>query len=389
VSFLFLAAGTYALQAVLALRRFGGLWTYAPLPFLGLKVCFALFLYAVLYNVFRRLPFPRSGSFYSAAALFFLLVDIAVVAVFNVSFTYYFLWAYLFVFMSVLVRNRYAKALLFLPAPLLGLRGLITVFLTPALPFCHFLLLSPLGGNLLVAGVSLPFVLVLARLGLLFPGRGILRRRVREFVLAGVFLAAGAALGVHLLTFSPFSAATPQPLTVVQRITVGPTGETSATSLDINSPAPLGALSITDPGGVRAVDPDTTSLTLPLPVIPSPVSIAEVSRQLLQQRNVTITVSMPSRPQLMSVALSAAEDFVLLDSSFPSVRESPRAYRLLIGALPPNPLPLQVTLPTGRTFTIVLTMRFDGPLIGAAVDGGQRARVSPQVVIVQSLELRT
>ena len=117
VSFLFLAAGTYALQAILALRRFPYLWTYDPLMFLALKVCFALFLYAILYNVFRRLPFPRNGSFYSAAALFFLLVDIAVVAVFNISFTYYFLWAYLFVFLSVLVRNRYAKALLFLPAP--------------------------------------------------------------------------------------------------------------------------------------------------------------------------------------------------------------------------------------------------------------------------------
>jgi hypothetical protein len=172
LSFLFLAAGTYALAGILSLRGFSALWTYAPLEFLALKLCIALFLYAALYNVMRRLSFPRNGSFYSAAALFFQLIDLGVIAVFNISFTYYFLWAFVFVFLSALARRRYMKALLFLPAPFWGLRGLITVFLTPALPFCHFLLLSPLWGNLLAAGVSLPIILMLLRLGLVFPGKG-------------------------------------------------------------------------------------------------------------------------------------------------------------------------------------------------------------------------
>ena len=388
-AFLFLLAGTGVLQAVLFLRCFDGLWTFAPLTFLGLKVCVGLFLYAILYNVFRRLPFPRNGSFYSAAAIFFLLIDIAVVAVFNISFTYYFLWAFLFVFLSALARNRYAKALLFLPAPLWGLRELVTVFMTPALPFCHFILLSPLWGNLLVAGVSLPFILGLLRLGLLFPGKGILRRRVREPVFAGFLLAAAGALCVSLFTYAPFSSASPQPLTAVQTITVDALGKTSATTLQISSPAPLGTLSVTDGHGVRAMDPGGTTLTLPLAVTESPVKVSTESRQFLQQRNVTISVSMPFSPHLMSVTLSAPDDFVLLDSSFPAVREGPRVYRLLIGAFPPNPLPLQLSLPADATFTLVLTMQFDAPLIGATVMGGRDARVLPHVRVVRSLEVKT
>ncbi|HEY9594518.1 MAG TPA: hypothetical protein VHE79_08570, partial [Spirochaetia bacterium] len=94
VAFLFLLAGTYAVQGILDYRGSPELWRYAPLEFLGLKICVALFLYAVLYNLFRRLPFPRNGSFYSAASLFFLLIDIVVVAVLNISFTSYFLWAF-------------------------------------------------------------------------------------------------------------------------------------------------------------------------------------------------------------------------------------------------------------------------------------------------------
>ncbi len=44
------------------------------------------------------------------------------------------------------------KALLALPAPFWGIRGILTVFLAPAYPFCHFIMLSPISGNLLVAG---------------------------------------------------------------------------------------------------------------------------------------------------------------------------------------------------------------------------------------------
>jgi hypothetical protein len=389
VSFLFLLAGTGVLKAVLSLRGFADLWTFTPLAFLALKVCVGLFLYAILYNVFRRLPFPRNGSFYSAAALFFLLVDIAVVAVFNISFTFYFLWAFLFVFLSALARNRYVKALLFLPAPLWGVRELVTIVMSPAVPFSRFLLLSPLWGDLLVAAVSLPFIVGLLRLGLLFPGKGLLRRRVREFIFAGILLAGASALCVYLFIYTPFSPSSPQPLTAVQAITVDASGTTSSTILRISSPAPLGALSITDAHGVRALNVGGTSFILPLAATASPVQVSMESRQFLQQRNVTISVSMPSSPRLMSATLSAPDDFVLLDSSFPAIREGPRAYRLLIGAFPPNPLPLQLTLPADGTFTLVLTMQFDSPLIGATVMGGTNARVLPQVRVVRSLEVKT
>jgi hypothetical protein len=389
LSVVFLAAGTYALKGILSLRGFSMLWTYAPLEFLALKICIALFLYAALYNVMRRLPFPRHGSFYSAAALFFLLIDIGVIAVFNISFTYYFLWALVFVFLSALVRGRYMKVLLFLPAPFWGLRGLMMVFLTPALPFCQFLLLSPLWGNLLAAGVSLPIILMLLRLGLVFPGKGIMRRRVRELVFAGLLLAVGGALAVRLVTFSPFSASRPQPLVATQTIRVASSGKTESTSLDIESPAPLGALSFSDPKGVRALRPTGTFARFSLPQVSSPLQIAQDSSSFLQQRNVQLRVQMPSSPRLVMVTLTSVDDFILFDSSYPSIRESPRLYRLLIGAYPPNPLPLQLTLPSDGTFTLTLTAEFDAPLIGAAVGAGTDARVRTRVRVVRSLGVKT
>jgi len=389
LTFLFLAVGTYALQGILSLRGFPRAWTYDPLAFLALKIGVALFLYAALYNLLRRFPVPRNGSFYSAAAILFLVLDIVVVSVLNISFAWYFLWAFVFVLLSALAPNRWAKLALFLPAPFWGVQGIVSVFLAPALPFCRFLLLSPLWGNLLVAAACLPFVLVLLRLGLIFPGRGILRRRRRELALAGLLLGGCAALTVRLVTFTPFSASNPQPLTATQTIEVDAAGATTSTRLAIQSPAPLGALTVNDQAGVVPVAARSTAAEMTLPPTPSPVSLRADSRQFLQQRNVTLRLSMPISPRSLSVSLTSDDDFILIDSSFPSVRESPREYRLLIGAYPPNPVPLELSLPTGGVFLLTLTMVFDEPLIGAEVSSRPDLKVTPRVRVVRLFEVRT
>jgi hypothetical protein len=386
LALLFLAAGTYTLRGILALREFPGLWRYSPFAFLGLKICVALFLYSALYNPLRRLPFPRKGSFYSAAALLFLLVEIAVVAVLDISFTWYFLWAFLFVFVSTLVRNRWAKLALVLPAPFWAIRGIVKIFLVPALPFCRILTLSPILGNLMLAGAALPFILVVLRLGLAFPGKGLLRRGTRELILAGVLLAATGALVFFLGTFSPFSAATPQPVTAIQTVVVGASGLTSSTSLAVESPAPVRGLALATP---QALPLKWTGTAITLPRVSSPVRVKVAAGQFLQQQTLELAVDMPSRPRSFALTVDSPEDFVLFDSSFPAVRVGPRSYRLLVGAFPPDPLLLQLSLPTGQGFRITLTAEFDSPLIAVSIQGRPEMRIATRVRVVRTLEIRT
>ena len=402
LTFVFLLAGTFAVDGLLALRRFPRLWEYVPLESLGLKVAIPLFLYSALYNVLRRLPFPRSGSFYTAAALFFLLLDIVVVSALDISFTWYFLLAFVFVFLSALVPNRVGKFLLVLPAPYAMVRGLIEIFLLPALPFCRLVLLSPLWGNLLIAGVCLPFVLALLRIGLLFPGTGLLRRGVREPLIAGILLVAAGLLAARLLLYSPFSAAHPRPVSVVQSIDE-PAG---TNTLEISSPAPLGDISLSDGSGSRTLHGLGTDLREPLPPKPAPVSIETVSSEFLGKTNISARISSggspsalgaPSAlsalsalgaPSALGAVLTSEEDFILFDCSFPFVRESAREYRLLIGAFPPDPLPLQLTLPGGMSFTLTLTMEFDAPLLGVEV-AAPGAELATRLHFVKSFPLRS
>lgn len=390
ISFLFLFAGTLVLDGIQAIRGFSALWSYAPVKSLLLKACVALFLYAALYNSARRLPFPRNGTFYSASALFILLADIVVVALFNISFTYYFLWAFLFVFLSALARPRYAKVLLFLPAPFWGIRALFGVLTLPALPLSHFLLLSPIWGNLFVAAACLPFILIVLRLGLIFPGRGVLRRHTREYVLAGVLFAATAALGIHLVLFSPFSPANPQPVTVTQALDVGARDEVTRDTLSVTSPAPVGTILVSSAGRTRELAAEGTSVSVPLPLPEtSPVKVSQDSSAFFNQRTVSLGVSMPASPRSIVAILSSTQDFILYDCSFPTVRETSNRYRILIGSFAPNPLSLQLTLPAGGLFSLSLDMQFDLPLIGAQVGAQGDTRTSTRVRVRRNVEVKT
>jgi hypothetical protein len=385
----FLVAGTFAARAIPAARGFDGLWTYAPLEFLGLKVCVALFLYAALYNPLRLLPFPRNGSFYSAAALLFLLLETAVVAVFDISFAAYFLWAFLFVFFATLARNRWLKLALALPAPLLGLRGIISLFLLPALRLCHVIALSPILGNLMVAGAALPFILLVVRLGLLFKGRGVMRRGTRELVAAGVLAAAGGALAVHLFVFSPFSPAHPQPLVATQTVVVDPVGRTSSTTLGIESPAPVRGISLSTSDGTVSLPSGKVRGPVALSLVESPVQVSVQSGRFLQQLNLGIEVRMPTRPRSFTLSVDSGQDFVLYDSSFPALRVGPRSYRLLVGAFPPDPFSVQLSLPVDQAFTLTIAAEFDAPLIGVDVKAQPDARVATRVRVVRTLEVKT
>jgi hypothetical protein len=309
--------------------------------------------------------------------------------VFDITFTSYFLWAFVLVFFSTLARNRWAKFILALPAPFWGIRGIIKVFLVPALPFCRIITLSPVLGNIMIAGACLPFILVLLRLGLIFRGKGLLRRGKRELLFAGALFVAGSALAVRLLMFSPFSAEAPQPIAATQTIVVGADGRTSSTSLQIDSPAPVRGISVSTPSGPRPLPAGWKGDPLPMDSVDSPLRVTVNAGQFLRQQTLDLGVDMPSRPRSFSLAIESADDFVLYDSSFPAVRNGPRSYRLLVGAFPPDPLTLQVSLPIEETFTLTITAEFDAPLIGVDVQAGPAARVATRVRVVRTLDVKT
>jgi hypothetical protein len=384
MAFGFLLVATYTLEAILTLRRFPNLWSYAPLTFLILKATILLALFNIPVRLFRRHIFLRNGSFYSSAAIFFLLADIVVVSAIDISFSLYFLWAFLFILAAALIRNRWGKLLFFLPSVLWGIRGLMDVFLMPALPFCRAVLLSPIWGNLLFTAAILPFILFVIRLGLLFRGAGLLRHGRRSLIFAGAFTVLAAGISAALADFTPFGPDRPQPLVATQTLNAN----TGVNLVELESPAPIGSVRLREGKDEKRLDMKGPRELIVLPTQTVPVEISMDEEEFLQKKNVSLRIHSRIEPGRMRVYLSAEEQFILLDCSFPFIRESDREYQILIGAFPPNPLDFQLTLPEQMSFTLTLSTDTDAALIGVEVLT-DTARIDTHLHLIKSIGIRT
>ena len=383
--FLMLFLATWALEGLQRLRNSTDLWSRLPLPFLGFKLAAPLLLFFALLPVLRRLRVPLRGGFYSAAALLCLLGDIVVLAAINLSFSYYFLWAFAFALLFSATSNRVLKLLAFLASPYWILKTVVELFSLPVLRFCHVVLLSKLWGNLLLAAVLLPFILMYIRLHLVLPWFRISSRRTRRVLSAGLFGAILAGLGGFFLLYTPYGPGRPQPVSaeyLVDRVN-------ARAQVVLASPAPLRDLYLLEPGALRVVDTHSRLARRELPPIADLITPRVREVGFLDRKNIHLDLQPVGRPVRVRLTVSSPEEFVLYDANFPYQREPDgRRYTLLIGANPPLPLPVQLTLPQGRSFAVGLELEYGEPPAGYQAFG-DRAVVRSRLIYRLSLELKT
>jgi hypothetical protein len=278
--------------------------------------------------------------------------------VINISFTYYFLWAFVFGLLFAASPWRPLKLLAFLASPYWIVRTVVELFSLPVLRFTRFVLLSSVWGNLLLAVALLPFILMLTRLRMVVPMFRISDRRTRQVASAAVFAAVLVGLAVLFLSYSPYGPKRPQPITASFLLD----SDGGRRVLLLESPAPLGRLTVWDGQRFTAVNTRTRTWRQDLPEAER-LLVTRVSEQgFLDRRNITLDLQPRGEPVGVHLALASPEEFVLYDASFPYQREPDgRRYDLLIGANPPLPLPVQVTVPQGRSFTVTLRAKPYGP----------------------------
>jgi hypothetical protein len=379
-----LLAATLGLEGLLALRGFPTLWTWRPSAFLVAKLAAATLLAGAALLPLTRLGIGRFASFFSAAALLLLLVDVLIVTAIDVSLAGPFLWAFGWVFLASRARRRVLKLLLFLPSALPIAIGFAAALSAPSLPLARFLLFSRGWGNLLIAVLALPFLMFLLRVAFALP----LRRRKPGRRVLGVLAvalpaAAAAVLGAWAALWSPFSPASPRPVVVEQLI-----GLDGANRIRLSSPVPLGPVTLTDGGGVRTLDLAAREADIDLSASPVDVVVTSRSTTSLGRVNVALEIAAPAPVRAMRAVLRGEAGFVLYDCTFPFVREGDGSYRLLAGAFPPSPLTLGLTLPEGRTYRLDLELELDSTLLGArvAVPSG---RLEENVRLLARVDIRT
>lgn len=344
LTFFFFFVSTALIRGIMDFRGFPTLWQYAPGSYFILKLVISIFLFAFVFQSLRQLPFPRSGSFYSGSAVFLLFLDVLILAIADVAFTFYFLWAFLFGFLFSIAKSPWLKGLFFLASPLWLIIGMVELFLAAELPAVESLLLSAVGGNLLFAFVLLPFLLMLIRLDMMLHSRlrlphgGTLRLTVLGSAAAAVLFASG------LVFLEPFSVERPQPVEVTEVIDA----EAGVHRLELRSPAPMDGLTFYRGESSYEVEGETRAHSLDLgdQAPPQVLLVESTSREFLSRSRREVVVESRLAPASIDARLSSDAELLIYDADFPyGIVESPTAVEFRIGRYPPNPLSLRYTVP--------------------------------------------
>ena len=351
--FAFLFASTYLVESIGFARNFPTLWRYAPFPFFALKVVASLFLFAMLFKALRGLPFARNGRFYTAATLLLLLVDIVAVAVINISLTYYLVWAMICAILFSILASPYLKTLCLLASTGWLIKAGVDIFTLPALDAVRVVLLSPVKGNLFLAVILLPFILMTIRVELLFRRHRLGGRRF--FIKFADLLLGVATAGLfgYLMVFAPFGPRNPQPIAVKEEIDIPSRSRT----VTLTSPAPIGRVRLITDSGALAISTRARTYTTTLPAVRGVLSVDRTSTSFLDRRQIGLTLIPKGTPYEVTVILASSREIVIYDSNFPfSYNPTANEAIIHIGKNPPFPLSVEFTLPQTGDVAIQIVM---------------------------------
>ena len=381
VTYVAISAGTAVVRLLPTVRGTPTLWHEAPLLLMTLKIAVALLTVALLRYVAaaRWLPQPRRkpvARFDWGAAVVLLFALSAGAAVIDVALTFPLMWALLCALLATTSSNGWIRLLWIVPAPLWIIapaRGLLAL---PALPFVELVLFASPGVDLLATAAVLPFWLLvrgaaagLRRNGRRRPGYG--RRAALHAWTAtlAVLIVAGSA---QALTMNLYGETGLQPLAARASIDL----DTGRSNLHLSSPGPIGAVTVNMAGEERTVTTREQVFTVPMPTVTGLMTYTERSETYRDRHSVTLDLAPVGQPRELRLTLESDDAFALLGASHQYWKLDQGSYRLLVGVGPPNPLPVQLTVPRDLKLVLRFEWVYDQPPVPISVQGDDKMVVT-------------
>ena len=345
MTFLFLAAATFSLQSILRIRSFNTLWKESPWLFLLFKLTFTSFLFLLSVRLFKFLNFAYKGSFYSAASMLFIILDMLLLSTVDISFAFYLVPVLFTIFFFTIFRSKWGKLFFLLLSAGILIAGMVNMFYSNSFRVIHIFLLSTLYGNLIISANLLPILLMIYRLRFLFHSRNafLAKKRVLYFDISLGFLS--AALFMYLSLFNPFSSANPQPLLIQEDISLN----SRSRFITTESPAPLGTFTLEEGSHSTVYTTKKRKLTIPSSFPAQIPEIVLTKTGFLNRTRYALSYYGAITADTIEVKLVSNRRIILFDSNF-SYSENNTATEAIFntGFFPPLNFYLSFTLP--RTF---------------------------------------
>lgn len=345
--FLLLFTATLIVQGFLELRGFPELWEFNPLPFFLLKIALAVFLFTFIFHGLRGLPISQKGSFYSAASIFFLFTDIFIFAAVDVSISYYFIWAFFFAFCFSVTANRVLKTVFFLLSPVWLYKAALDIFTLPERMLSGLAILDAVEGNLFLAFVTLPFMLMLIRLDFVIRHP---KRKWKNISLKGSLWISGllaAGLAGYLIFYSPYSLENPQPVRLEEQIDM----DRKTRKLTASSPAALGTFIFSYGDRIYDIATRSSAFTFAKEYIPELVRFTVREKEFLRRTRISTVIKSEFPLYIYNLRIDSEEEITIYDSNFPPlIMNQGKRVVFNIGKNPPQPLEVVFTVPGSPDF---------------------------------------
>ncbi len=343
---------TFLLETVLSVKKMPDLWKSIPMLFFVLKlmplVLFSFFASFLLEKKKIRL----NERFFANSTLLFLGISTIAISFYDITFVYYFVWAFFFTALSRSIPFRPIQVLCILIAPFWLLKAAYDVFTLPAFELVNILLFSRVYGNVFLALVFFPFLLSLTRIRFILRIRNRTVRCVLSAVTFGLCGLLVAGLSVYVMQYSPYSPFSVQPVNV--RETIDENEHTSR--LEITSPAYLGSITVRE-AGVPDLDIRTnlTTYSVERDYVTSYIGASVAAKPFLDRKVVSLSIDPAGQPYFAEIVLFSKQEIIIYDADFPfSVFPREKKARIYVGRNPTFPLKVNFTIPKqGETFLSV------------------------------------
>ncbi|MCK5199262.1 MAG: hypothetical protein KAR21_12970, partial [Spirochaetales bacterium] len=356
VMFFLLWTGTIVSHIILKIQSFPTLWEIVPFHFLTLKLSMAVLIFLLTLRLFKGIHFSRRGTFYSAAALIFIIIDLLILISIDIAFSYYLLPVLIFIFAFTIFRNRWIKLLFLILSVLILMTGTGIIFFLNAKRVINLILLSPVAGNLIITANLLPVTLLIFRLQFLFHQKN--KKITKTITIGGDILLTVISVGlfIYLTTFNPYTGGRLQPVRISENISI----DSGVTEVTLISPSPLGEFTYNTSFLKTTLDISETSYTVTTSA-PAPEDLPTIkmtSTSFLNRKQYIITVDSLLVPNKISAVLKGEKEILLFDSNFHVKNKDNKTTEFLIGANPKIPLNFSFTLPGEFTGEMSIKLEF-------------------------------
>ena len=256
----------------------------------------------------------------------------------------------------MVIRFRTARLLLFLASPYWLIKVIYDFFIVvPEEYFNRVVLLSPVKGNLLLTFILLPFLCMAVSVFLhYFPARHKHSRSQQNMLTLSVLIMV-IALSTVALNIPRFSEKNPQPVSVHDIIDL----DNLSRRIVFSSNSYLGKIRMKAEERFFSFDSLSRTYEIKVEEIPELIRIKMTEETFLDRKNIRLKLESRGTPHRVRLLLHSTNEFTLFDSNFPFQRQKGGLeYSVLIGANPPSPLDIDLTLPQGTSCTLDFTIDY-------------------------------